>query len=120
MNVIEVDDVKKSFGHHTAVDGVSFSVAAGSIRGLIDRNGAGKTTTIRMVMGIYPPDSGTITFKGNPVDASFRDHVGYLPEERGLYPKMQAKEALCFFAQIKLAERATATRTLKPCWSGLH
>lgn len=113
MNVIELGDVHKSFGDHKAVSGVSLSVAHGSIHGLIGRNGAGKTTTIRMIMGIYAPDAGSLRFNGSEIDPGFRDRVGYLPEERGLYPKMAVGDALAFFARIKLADPRTAADRIR-------
>jgi ABC-2 type transport system ATP-binding protein len=107
MNTIELKNVQKSFGAVRAVNDVSLSIQQGSVFGLIGRNGAGKTTTIRMIMNIYQPDKGEILYHGEPVDATFRDHVGYLPEERGLYGKMKIIDALMFFAEIKSAPMAT-------------
>lgn len=98
--VLEVRDVVKTFGAVRAVDGVSFTVRRGTITGLLGRNGAGKTTTIRMITGIFYPDSGSIELSGGgPGDA--RDRIGYLPEERGLYRQMKVIELLAFFAEIK-------------------
>ena len=94
--VLSVRNVTKSFGPVRAVDGVSFSVRQGTITGLLGRNGAGKTTTIRMITGIFLPDSGTIEW----LDGG-RDRIGYLPEERGLYRKMKVGEQLRFFAELK-------------------
>lgn len=108
MNTIELRDVHKSFGSLHAVKGVSLSLRQGSVFGLIGRNGAGKTTTIRMIMSIYEPDGGEILCNGEPVNRTFRDKVGYLPEERGLYAKMKVLDALMFFAEIKCAPLAKA------------
>src|SRR5262245_34052908 len=94
--VLAVHDVVKSFSSVRAVDGVSFTVRRGTITGLLGRNGAGKTTTIRMITGIFLPDSGTIEW----VDGG-RDRIGYLPEERGLYRQMKVIEHLLFLAEIK-------------------
>src|SRR5688572_26663377 len=99
--ILEVRDVRKTFGAVRAVDGVSFSVRQGTITGLLGRNGAGKTTTIRMITGIFMPDSGTISWLGRESDIPFRDRVGYLPEERGLYKQMKLIELLLFVAEIK-------------------
>ncbi|MCB9249807.1 MAG: ATP-binding cassette domain-containing protein [Ignavibacteriales bacterium] len=85
----------------TAVDNASFQVPEGSIFGLIGRNGAGKTTTIRMMMNIYMPDSGEVILRGTKVGQEFKNQVGYLPEERGLYKKMKVLDTLLFFAEIK-------------------
>lgn len=101
MYALEVKNLCKSFGSIKAVDNASFTVPEGSIFGLIGRNGAGKTTTIRMMMNIYLPDSGEVTLRGAKVGQEFKDKVGYLPEERGLYKKMKVIETLLFFAEIK-------------------
>ncbi len=84
--VLAVRDVVKLFGPVRAVDGVSFTVRRGTITGLLGRNGAGKTTTIRMITGIFLPDSGTIQWRDGA--SNFSDRIGYLPEERGLYRQM--------------------------------
>src|SRR2546425_4249008 len=97
--VLCLNKIVKSFGPVRAVDGVSFSVQRGTITGLLGRNGAGKTTTIRMITGIFLPDSGYIQWgesRENPQDA-----IGYLPEERGLYRQMKITELLLFLAEIK-------------------
>ena len=97
--VLSVREVVKTFGAVRAVDGVSFSVQQGTITGLLGRNGAGKTTTIRMVTGIFMPDSGTIEWHDG--DRNTQDRIGYLPEERGLYRQMKMVELLLFLAEIK-------------------
>lgn len=97
--VLAVRDVVKTFGSVRAVDGVSFSVRRGTITGLLGRNGAGKTTTIRMITGIFMPDSGSVEWLDGVRDA--RDRIGYLPEERGLYRQMRVTEHLLFLAEIK-------------------
>jgi ABC-2 type transport system ATP-binding protein len=100
--ILAVRDVKKTFGDVRAVDGVSFAVRRGTITGLLGRNGAGKTTTIRMITGIFLPDSGSIEWLGGEVrGVHFRDRIGYLPEERGLYKQMKVVELLQFLAEIK-------------------
>lgn len=101
MHVLEVQNLSKSFGSIRAVDDVSFEVPEGSVFGLIGRNGAGKTTTIRMMMNIYLPDKGEVVLRGTKIGQEFRDRVGYLPEERGLYKKMKVMETLMFFAELK-------------------
>jgi ABC-2 type transport system ATP-binding protein len=98
--VLEVRNVVKAFGPVRAVDGVSFTVRRGTITGLLGRNGAGKTTTIRMITGIFFPDSGSIELGGGKAGDP-RDHIGYLPEERGLYRQMKVVELLAFLAEIK-------------------
>ncbi len=101
MNVLEVKNLTKRFSGITAVDSVSFSVSEGSVFGLIGRNGAGKTTTIRMMLNIYFPDEGEVLFKGAKIAQDFKDSVGYLPEERGLYKKMKVNDMLLFLAELK-------------------
>src|SRR5712691_10422207 len=100
-DILAVRDVVKTFGDVRAVDGVSFSIPRGTITGLLGRNGAGKTTTIRMITGIFMPDSGSIAWLGGENGTAFRDRIGYLPEERGLYKQMKIVELLLFLAEIK-------------------
>lgn len=100
-DILAVRDVRKIFGAVRAVDGVSFTVRRGTITGLLGRNGAGKTTTIRMITGIFMPDSGSIEWRGASGEVSFHDRIGYLPEERGLYKQMKIVELLLFLAEIK-------------------
>ncbi|HJQ37888.1 MAG TPA: ATP-binding cassette domain-containing protein [Thermoanaerobaculia bacterium] len=102
-DILAVRNVVKVFGAVRAVDGVSFTVRRGAITGLLGRNGAGKTTTIRMITGIFMPDSGDIQWMGggDGSGTSFRDRIGYLPEERGLYRQMKIVELLLFLAEIK-------------------
>ncbi|HET53966.1 MAG TPA: ATP-binding cassette domain-containing protein [Ignavibacteria bacterium] len=101
MIALEVKNLTKTFDKIVAVDNASFEVPEGSIFGLIGRNGAGKTTTIRMMMNIYIPDSGEVLLRGNKVDHTFKDNVGYLPEERGLYKKSKVMDILLYFAELK-------------------
>jgi len=100
-DILAVRDVRKTFGVVRAVDGVSFTVRRGTITGLLGRNGAGKTTTIRMITGIFMPDSGSIEWHGGTDGRPFGDRIGYLPEERGLYKQMRVGELLLFLAEIK-------------------
>ncbi|HVS33873.1 MAG TPA: ATP-binding cassette domain-containing protein [Thermoanaerobaculia bacterium] len=105
--ILEVRDVVKTFASVRAVDGVSFAVRRGTITGLLGRNGAGKTTIIRMITGIFMPDSGSIEWRGaNNDGAPFRDSIGYLPEERGLYKQMKVVDHLLFLAEIKGRKRS--------------
>jgi ABC-2 type transport system ATP-binding protein len=98
--ILEVRDVRKSYGDFVAVGGVSMSVPPGSIFGLLGPNGAGKTSTIRMIMNITAPDSGTIHVFGHPRTAADLRRIGYLPEERGLYRKMTVMDQLVFLGEI--------------------
>jgi ABC-2 type transport system ATP-binding protein len=101
MYALEVQNLSKTFNTVKAVDNISFSVPEGSVFGLIGRNGAGKTTTIRMLMNIYLPDAGDVILRGTKIGQEFKEKVGYLPEERGLYKKMNVIDTLLFFAELK-------------------
>ncbi len=98
---VEADNLVKDFAETRAVDGVSLSVPTGSIYGLLGPNGAGKTTTLRMLIGIIDPSSGTrrVLGRDRPLDAAAE--VGYLPEERGLYPAMHARDAIAFMGALR-------------------
>lgn len=98
---VEATDLVKEFGDTRAVDGVSLAVPTGSIYGLLGPNGAGKTTTLRMLIGIIDPSSGTrrLLGRGRPLEAA--SEVGYLPEERGLYPAMHARDAIAFMGALR-------------------
>jgi ABC-2 type transport system ATP-binding protein len=100
MDAIALENVTKSYDSVTAVSGVNLRVRQGAVLGLLGPNGAGKTTTIRMVMNILVPDEGTILVLGQPVSDKTRDSVGYLPEERGLYPRMKVRALIVFFAAL--------------------
>jgi ABC-2 type transport system ATP-binding protein len=110
--MIELRDVRKSFGELKAVDGVSLATGAGEVFGLLGPNGAGKTTTIRMIMKILAPDSGSILFNGKPILEEDKSRIGYLPEERGLYRKVKIGEMLLYLASLKGADPATSARRL--------
>ncbi|HEX8254911.1 MAG TPA: ATP-binding cassette domain-containing protein [Thermoanaerobaculia bacterium] len=99
------------------MDGVSFTVQRGTITGLLGRNGAGKTTTIRMITGIFMPDSGDIEWRADERGVSFRDRIGYLPEERGLYKQMRIVDLLLFLAEIK-GHRPADVRKRIDYWLG--
>ena len=101
MNVIELDHITKTYGTHKAVDDLTLHVPKGSIYGFIGPNGSGKTTTIRMIMNILYPDSGNIKLFGRESIGSTLEHVGYLPEERGLYKKMKVKDLVKFHGELK-------------------
>lgn len=95
-----VDELKKSFGNTEVLHGVSFSVESGSALGLLGRNGAGKTTTIRILMDVFQANSGEITLDGKPFSTK-EYKIGYLPEERGLYPKKTVEEQLVYLAVLR-------------------
>ena len=99
---IDIQGIVKRYDHHVAVQYLSLTVPRGAVYGLLGPNGAGKTTTIRMLLNIIAPDEGTIRVLGVPhSDASLVDRIGYLPEERGLYRKMQVKRVLRFLGELK-------------------
>ncbi|HKI33018.1 MAG TPA: ATP-binding cassette domain-containing protein [Gemmataceae bacterium] len=101
MSAVELENVTKTFGPHTAVDDLCLAVPEGSIYGFLGPNGSGKTTTLRMIMRILHPDRGVIRVLGaEDLDAA-SDRIGYLPEERGLYKKMVIRAALRFHAELK-------------------
>ena len=104
--LLELDDVRKSYGDFQAVAGVSFAVEPGSICGLLGPNGAGKTTSIRMIMDIIAPDSGEVRFLGRPRQRDDLQRVGYLPEERGLYRKMTVSDHLVFLGRLHGAKKS--------------
>src|SRR5450432_2249976 len=95
-----IDRLTKRYGQVVALDEVGFSVAPGEIFGFLGANGAGKTTTMRIVLDILRADSGTVTWRGRPSTELPRRTFGYLPEERGLYPRMRVLEQLVFFAGL--------------------
>src|SRR5688572_26677864 len=111
---IRLTGVRKAYSGHVAVEGLSLDIPRGGAFGLLGPNGAGKTTTLRMVMNILRPDEGAIEILGAPAGQKTRDRVGYMPEERGLYPRMALEEQLLFFAALKGVPRADAVRRLPP------
>jgi len=112
--ILEVQNLKKYFASQKAVDDISFNISQGSIFGLLGPNGAGKTTLIRMITGIFYPDSGTITLNGKKFDP-INDvlQLGYMPEERGLYKKMKIGEQALYLAQLKGLSYNDAMHSIK-------
>lgn len=108
MNFLEVKDVAKQYGSHTALNHVSMSVDQGSIYGLLGPNGAGKTSLIRIINQITHPDSGEVCINGKPMTADDVNKIGYLPEERGLYKKMKVADHIIYLARLKGMKRADA------------
>ena len=113
MNILETNEVCKRYGDHTALDNVSLKIPEGIIFGLLGPNGAGKTTLIRIINQITAPDSGTVVFKGHNLQPDDIAHIGYMPEERGLYKKMKVGEQAVYLAQLKGLSKADAKRRLK-------
>ncbi len=100
MDRLEIDEVSKRYGDVTALDRMSFDVRAGEIFGFVGSNGAGKTTTMRIVLGVLSADSGAVRWAGHPVDLNTRRRIGYMPEERGLYPRMKVGLQLAYLARL--------------------
>lgn len=110
---LEISGIAKRYAEHVAVRELTLTVAAGAVYGLLGPNGAGKTTSIRMMLDIIAPDRGTIRIFGRPHnEPGVGDRIGYLPEERGLYRKMQVRRILRFLAALKRVPRATADRRI--------
>ncbi len=112
-NAIDIQHIGKAYDGHVAVRDLSLQVPEGSVYGLLGPNGAGKTTTIRMILDIIRPDSGTISLFGRPsTEPKVRDAIGYLPEERGLYKKMQVRRMLTFLAELKGVKAGDAAKRI--------
>jgi ABC-2 type transport system ATP-binding protein len=105
---LELIDLRRRFGGVIALDGVSFTVEEGSVVGFVGPNGAGKTTAMRIVLGVLGADGGQVRWRGEPVDGRARRRFGYIPEERGLYPKMRVLEQLMYLARLHGVGRAAA------------
>jgi ABC-2 type transport system ATP-binding protein len=107
--MLELIGLSRRFGDVVALDSVSFSVAEGEMVGFVGPNGAGKTTAMRIALGVLAPDSGEVRWRGKPVDQNVRRRFGYMPEERGLYPKMRVLDQLAYLATLHGLSRADAT-----------
>ncbi|MNI27030.1 Lipopolysaccharide export system ATP-binding protein LptB [compost metagenome] len=108
-----LQQVVKQFGEKTAVDQISFQVEEGEIYGLLGANGAGKTTTMRMVLGLIYPDGGEITYNGKPYGKELQSSMGYLPEERGMYPKVKVSDQIIYLAKLRGMPAAEADKSLR-------
>ncbi|MFM9028489.1 MAG: ABC transporter ATP-binding protein, partial [Bacteroidota bacterium] len=113
MDIIDIRQVSKRYSNHLALDRVSFSIPQGSVFGLLGPNGAGKTSLIRILTRITAPDSGEVFFNGHPLADTHMLDMGYLPEERGLYKKMQVGEQALYLARLKGLSRHDALQRLK-------
>jgi len=109
--ILQVENLCKSFTQKKVLNGISFCANSGKALGLLGRNGAGKTTTIRILMNVLPKDDGKILIDGKPIDYKSIT-FGYLPEERGLYPKKTVKEQLIYFAELKGVDKKEAEKSL--------
>ena len=109
--ILELRNIEKSFGEKKVLTGVSFKAEGGKAFGLLGRNGAGKTTSIRILMDVFPANSGEVLIDGKPIDYS-KVGIGYLPEERGLYPKKIIIDQLTYFAELKGMSRKEAVESI--------
>ena len=109
--VLQINDIYKNFGQKEVLKGISFKAEGGKAFGLLGRNGAGKTTTIRIIMNVFPADKGELTVDGKKIDYS-KIKLGYLPEERGLYPKKLIFDQLMFFAELKGMNKTDAAKSI--------
>jgi ABC-2 type transport system ATP-binding protein len=114
VTALELENLTKSYGDRKALDGATFAVRAGEILGFVGANGAGKTTAMRIVLGVLAADAGEVRWDGRPLDLETRRRIGYMPEERGLYPRMRVGEQLEYLARLHgltpAAARAAAAR----------
>ncbi|MDX6740364.1 ATP-binding cassette domain-containing protein [Actinocorallia sp. A-T 12471] len=115
MGNLVLDRVSKSYGARHALAGLGFEVKEGELFGFVGSNGAGKTTAMRIVLGVLAADSGEIRWDGAPIDDAVRRSIGYMPEERGLYPKMKVREQLVYLARLR-GLSAAAARTSTDAW----
>jgi ABC-2 type transport system ATP-binding protein len=111
--VLDIERISRRFGTRQALAEVSFAVRPGEVFGFVGSNGAGKTTTMRIVLGVLAADSGEVRWKGSPIDADLRRRIGYMPEERGLYPKMKVGEQLRYLARLHGLSGAEATTSVE-------
>ena len=107
--ILTINNVTKSFGDKSVLKGISFSAESGKAVGILGRNGAGKTTLIRIIMNVFGADSGSVTLDGNPINTK-NVRIGYLPEERGLYPKKKIMEQLVYFAELQNVDKKVAVQ----------
>jgi len=112
-NILQAENIVKQYANHRALDGVSIEVPKGSVFGLLGPNGAGKTSLIRIINQITAPDEGRIILDGEPLKESHVESIGYLPEERGLYKKMEVGEQAIYLAQLKGMSKSEAKSRLK-------
>ncbi|WP_154794056.1 ABC transporter ATP-binding protein [Occultella kanbiaonis] len=107
---LEVRELTRRFGEKVAVDDVSFTVEPGRMTGFVGANGAGKTSTMRMIMGVLVIHGGDVLWDGRPITAADRSRFGYMPEERGLYPKQGILDQLCYLGQLRGMSRGDAAK----------
>jgi ABC-2 type transport system ATP-binding protein len=110
---LEIDSIFKRYGDVVALENMSFDVRAGELFGFVGSNGAGKTTTMRIALGVLAADSGEVRWDSRPITAETRRHIGYMPEERGLYPKMKVAEQLAYLARLHGMSADVANRSVR-------
>jgi ABC-2 type transport system ATP-binding protein len=110
---LHINNITKRFGNFTAVNNLQFTIAEKEMFGFLGANGAGKTTTFRMILGLLDPTEGEITWNGKAIDYSTSPIIGYLPEERGLYPKLKVRDQVVYLARLRGMEKAAAVKELK-------
>jgi ABC-2 type transport system ATP-binding protein len=108
--VLKFEGLVKRYGSNAVLQGVGFAVPPGAMFGFCGANGAGKTTTMRIAMGLARADAGEVRWRGRPLDEASRRRIGYMPEERGLYPKMKVGEQITYFARLHGLDAAAAAR----------
>jgi ABC-2 type transport system ATP-binding protein len=113
VNVLELENVRKTYQQHVACNDISFIIPEGKIFGLLGPNGAGKTSLIRIITTITRADSGSVLFRGEPLNSSHPSQIGYMPEERGLYKKMKVGEQIIYLARLKGFSKKEAKRELE-------
>ncbi len=109
--MLQVRSISRSFQGNKVLDGLSFEAAAGRITGFVGANGSGKTTTMRIILGVLAADGGTVTWQGAPITQQVRQRFGYMPEERGLYPKMKVAEQIVYLGRLHGLDLPTAKRS---------
>lgn len=117
--ILSVSNITKSFGDKEVLKGISFSAEGGKALGILGRNGAGKTTMIRIIMGVFGADSGSVAFDGKAIDRNALK-IGYLPEERGLYPKKKIMEQLIYFAELQGISKKAAVKNAEELFKALQ
>jgi ABC-2 type transport system ATP-binding protein len=110
---LHINNITKRFGNFTAVNNLQFTIAEKEMFGFLGANGAGKTTTFRMILGLLDPTEGEITWNGKAIDYSTSPIIGYLPEERGLYPKLKVRDQVVYLARLRGMEKLAAVKELK-------
>jgi ABC-2 type transport system ATP-binding protein len=111
--ILEIDSLQKRYGDVVALRGMSFDLRPGELFGFVGSNGAGKTTTMRIALGVLAADAGEVRWGGRPLTLEMRRRIGYMPEERGLYPKMRVGEQLRYLAELRGVPTADATRSME-------